>query len=336
MSELRQDPVTGTWTILAPGRAGRPQDFSREPDEAGDPSSCPFCPGHESETPATRWEASLEGEHEWTLRACGNRYPALEASDLSDGADELEAPPPYHAMEGFGAHEVIVETPRHGEGLADYPREHLALLAEAYAQRLAHWRRDLRVAAAVLFRNWGRVAGASLAHAHTQLIGFPRVPDALVRELGNFSQAASGARRCPLCEAADADDRGGRAVWDDGVTTVHSPYAAPIPYFMRIVPRACALTLADATSEEKASFGDALGAAARSLRGTFGDVGFNVVVRTAPFTVHRAVGLPFHWHADVLPRTSDQAGLEWGTGTYINVIDPDEAARALRTGLERA
>ncbi|HEX9092517.1 MAG TPA: DUF4931 domain-containing protein, partial [Coriobacteriia bacterium] len=273
-------------------------------------------------------------EHGWTVRVVGNRFPALDSPDDSDGAEMLDAPGPYRAMTGFGAHEVVVETPRHGEGLADYPPEHLTLLADAYAARLAYWRNDPRLAAALLFRNWGRAAGASLSHAHTQLVAMPRVPDALVRELGNFAEAASASRPCPLCEAMRADDAGGRVVWDDGVFAVQSPWAAPIPYFLRIAPRRCCPSLADATSAERAGFGAALGAAASAVRGLFGDVALNVVVRVAPHTVHRLQGLPFHWHADVILRTSDQAGFEWGSGTYINVIDPDEAALALRRALQ--
>jgi len=123
-------------------------------------------------------------------------------------------------------------------------------------------------------------------------------------------------------------------VWDDGVVAVHSPYAAPIPYALRIAPRRCSVTLADATPAERASFGNALVATARAIRGAFGDVAFNIVLHDGPYAAQRAVALPFHWHAEVILRTSDQAGFEWGSGTYINVVDPDAAADTLRAGLE--
>jgi UDPglucose--hexose-1-phosphate uridylyltransferase len=93
-------------------------------------------------------------------------------------------------------------------------------------------------------------------------------------------------------------------------------------------------TIADATPAERASFGAALVAAARAIRGMFGDAAFNVVVHDAPYSAQRA-GLPFHWHAEVLPRASEQAGFEWGSGIYLNVVDPDIAASELRAGLEK-
>lgn len=330
---MRQDPVTGVWTVLAPARAGRPKDFSRTPDEVADASTCPFCAGREDLTPPTRWEGAVADAETWTVRVVENAFPALVSPDDEDGADPAGAPAPYVSLTGFGAHEVVVETPRHGEGLADYPPEHATLLVDAYADRLRHWRADGRFAAAVLFRNWGHAAGASLSHAHTQLVAIGRVPDTIVRELGNFSQAASGSQRCVLCQATEADDAGGRVVWDDGIVAVHSPFAAPIPYALRIAPRRCSVTLADATREERASFGAALVATARAIRGAFGDVAFNIVVHDGPYAAQRAVALPFHWHAEVILRTSDQAGFEWGSGTYMNVIDPDEAAAVLRAGL---
>jgi len=335
VSEMRQDPVTGVWTVLEPARAGRPKDFSITAEDTADATGCPFCAGREEMTPPTRYEAALAGSATWTVRAVENAFPALKAADDEDGSDELDAPGPYRGQTGFGVHEVIVETPDHGAGLADLSPEHAALLVDAYAARLRHWRADGRFAAAVLFRNWGRAAGASLSHAHTQFAALPRVPDALVRELGNFSGAASSSRPCPLCEAVTADHRGGRTIWEDAYTVVQSPWAAPIPYFMRIAPRRCSTTLADATVAERGSFGAALLAAARAVRGTFGEVAFNIVLHDGPYAAQRAVSLPFHWHAEVVLRTSDQAGFEWGSGTYINVVDPDDAAVALREGLAR-
>lgn len=332
MSELRQDPVTGVWTILAVERAGRPKDFSRTAEERAGAEGCPFCAGHEEMTPPSRLESMLPGDEGWRVRVFENRFPSLTAADDDDGLADTGAPPPYAGMQGYGVHEIVVETPDHDAGLADYSDEHAALLVDAVASRIGHCRDDGRFAAVAVFRNYGRAAGASLAHAHTQLLAMPRVPDTLVREVGNFSQSATESGRCVLCDAMSADDAGGRVVFDDGETVVHVPWAAPIPYYMRVSPRACLASLADADAGQRASFGRALGAAARAIRGVFGDVAFNVVVHDSPYLAQRA-GLPFHAHAEIILRTSDQAGLEWGSGTFITQVDPDEAAAALRAAV---
>lgn len=332
MSEVRQDPVTGVSVVLEPKRAGRPRAHGRTPDEITATEQCPFCPGHEDMTPPSRLELRAADGGAWAVRVFENRYPALSAGPDEDWARELDAPWPYRGTTGFGVHEVIVESARHDDLLRDYDAGHSTLLVEACAQRIGAWRADGRFAAAVLFRNFGRAAGASQSHPHTQLIALPRVPDVLVRELGNFAQEATERGGCVLCAAMGADDVGGRIIFDDGITVAHSPWAAPAPYFVRIAPRRCSATLADATPEERASFARALVAVARAMSGAFGDVAHNVVVHDAPYSAQHA-GLPFHWHAEVLPRVGDQAGLEWGSGVYLNVIDPDEAAETLRRGL---
>ena len=133
MSECRIDPVTGITVVIEPERAGRPRDFLRTPDEVADASTCPFCLGHEEMTPPSRLELAIPGEGHWEVRAFANSYPALVADPDVDGPSDIHAPWPYEGTSGFGSHEVIVETPRHDETLADYTPEHAALLADAIA-----------------------------------------------------------------------------------------------------------------------------------------------------------------------------------------------------------
>jgi UDPglucose--hexose-1-phosphate uridylyltransferase len=332
VSELRQDPVTGVVTVIEPERAGRPRGLALPVEPLADAAECPFCAGHEDLTPPARLELVLPGEAAWTIRVFENLYPALVAPPDEDWPRELDAPWPYTGTSGFGVHEVIVESPRHDDSLAEYTPEHAALLVDAWAQRIHEWRLDGRFASALVFRNVGAAAGASMSHPHSQLIALPRVPEALVKELGNFSQQSVAEHRCVLCDAMTADDTGGRRVFDDGTTAVHTPWASPSPYFMRVAPRGCSDSVADISEQERVSLGAALVAAARGLRGALGDVAYNLVVHDAPYSARHA-GLPFHWHVEIFPRMGDQAGFEWGSGVYTNVVDPDVAASALRAGL---
>lgn len=332
MSQLRTDPVTGVTTVVEPERAGRPRDHAHSVEILTDPADCPFCPGHEDRTPPARLEVALPGASPWTVRVFENLYPALVAGPDDQWPREIDAPWPYTGTTGFGVHEVIVESPQHDGQAADFSPEHAALLAGVWSSRIREWREDGRFACALVFRNVGAAAGASMSHPHSQLIALPRVPASLVAELGNFSQEASERGRCVLCSAMAADDAGGRIVFDDGITVVHTPWASPSPYFMRIAPRAHSETLADAGKEQRASLGAALTAAARALRGALGDVAYNMVVHDAPYSAQHA-GLPYHWHVEFLPRFGDQAGFEWGSGVYTNVMDPDVAGAALRAAL---
>ena len=69
-----------------------------------------------------------------------------------------------------GAHEVIIESPIHVDSITSLPANHIAIIFEAYQRRLNHWRAQRDLKYAVIFKNYGADAGASLYHSHSQLI----------------------------------------------------------------------------------------------------------------------------------------------------------------------
>ena len=38
----------------------------------------------------------------------------------------------------------------------------------------------------------------------------------------------------------------------------------------------------------------------------------------------------YHWHFEIVPKLTNIAGFEWGTGFYINPMPPEDACRYLR------
>jgi UDPglucose--hexose-1-phosphate uridylyltransferase len=118
--ELRKDPITGRWVIVATDRAKRPSDFSREQVVIKGVRFCPFCPGNELRTPPEILAFRVRGgpnEPGWTLRVIPNKFPALRVEgDLNRKAEGI-----YDRMNGVGAHEVIIETTDHMLTLSDLP-----------------------------------------------------------------------------------------------------------------------------------------------------------------------------------------------------------------------
>src|SRR3989442_656011 len=71
MPEMRHDPVSGRIVIRAAVRAARPHTLVRGVrDEDQGTEHCPFCPGHEAQTPPeiTRTGAAGAGEPGWRVR----------------------------------------------------------------------------------------------------------------------------------------------------------------------------------------------------------------------------------------------------------------------------
>jgi len=58
------------------------------------------------------------------------------------------------------------------------------------------------------------------------------------------------------------------------------------------------------------------------------DPPYNYIIHTAPYDAK--VGHFYHWHIEIIPRLSQVAGFEWGSGFYINTVPPEDAARYLR------
>ena len=124
MSELRLNVVTKEWVIIAPERGSRPREIkpqasARPPLPVHDPN-CPFCPGNERETETEVFRlGNGEGDgSDWATRVVLNRYPVLSREHVSPDQKHHGL---RHSLQGFGVHEVIIDTPRHDIATARMP-----------------------------------------------------------------------------------------------------------------------------------------------------------------------------------------------------------------------
>ena len=135
MPELRKDPITGRWVIISTDRSKRPSDFAREPERKMS-SMCPFCPGNEDKTPpeilAYRSNGAAPNKPGWNVRVVPNKFPALGI----EGAMDKRGEGLFDRMNGIGAHEVIIETPEHGEKMAEYSEKRLEDVLWAFPDRM--------------------------------------------------------------------------------------------------------------------------------------------------------------------------------------------------------
>jgi UDPglucose--hexose-1-phosphate uridylyltransferase len=330
MPELRQDPVTSRWVILSPQRAERPYDYASVvlPRAA---SACPFCPGHEAETPpeilAPRPDGSAPDTPGWTLRVVPNRYPALGR----EGEPERGSEGLYGRLNGVGAHEVIIESPDHGCGLAQLAPEQVAAVLAACRRRMADLDADPRLRYVLIFENRGAPAGASLEHPHAQLLATPIVPLQVQEELDGARRYFDLEQRCVFCDivAQELEPGGGRRlVLARGGYVALAPYASRFSYETWILPAAHAPAFERGDAAQDAALAEVLGETLRRLERVLPRLAYNLVLHTAPC---RSLQLEhYHWHVEILPRLAEFAGFEWGSGFFINPTPPEEAAAALR------
>ena len=340
MSELRHDPISKTWVIIATERSRRPMDFVPSQEAPADGSFCPFCEGHEDKTPpeivAVRRSGSAPNTPGWQVRVIPNKFPAL----MIEGALDRRGIGLYDKMRGIGAHEVIVETPDHNLMIPDMPDDHLGMVVEVWADRLRDLIRDRRFKYILLFKNHLPTAGASLAHPHTQIIATPVTPRAVAMKLESAKAHHQVKERCLFCDliAQEVED-GSRIVYLDDHFIALAPYASRFPFEIFLAPRRHSHSFIETPQPELAAFGRALRDTLGRLRRALKDPPYNFVLHTAPNTEtiprrsHYWDTLPFdfHWHVEILPRLTKMAGFEWGTGFFINPTPPEVAAEFLRS-----
>lgn len=325
--ELRQDPFTRDWVVISPGRALRPHR-APEPIVESAPlpaiaPDCPFCPGNEDRTPPELWR--LHGADEsWAIRVVPNRYPIL--ADRS-GPVQRRVNGPFVAADGFGAHEIVIETPRHDLDLPDLDDAAVTAVFEAYRARFRALR-AIRPGLVLPFRNHGAPSGTSLRHPHSQIVAVPIVP---LRFRQRFDIAHAYYERNSSSLHADVTaaeiDEGTRIIAAADHVVALAPFASTSPYEMRVVPREGLASFADVSDETLAEAARMLRSLLTALRGLLGDVPYNYVIVSAP----REEGhTAYSWHLDVLPRMVVAAGFELGTWTAVNPIPPEHAATALR------
>jgi UDPglucose--hexose-1-phosphate uridylyltransferase len=322
--ELRKDPITGDWILLSPERSDRPSDFGPE-QHIETPGPCPFCAGNEAMTPPEVFALRQEGSQRWRLRVVPNKYPALRL----EGAAAVTAEILRARMEGTGAHEVIIETPEHGLQLADLSPSAFADVIWTYRQRMSVLKADGRLRYTLVFRNHGVAAGASLRHAHSQLVALPIVPKRVTEELHGAEAYFRSVGSCVFCALLREElERSLRLVARTPEFAAIMPFASRFPFETWLLPIRHRAHFADLSEDEILEFSALLQEVLRRLRVSLADPPYNFLLHTTPYD--QLDSPAYHWHLEILPKLTHVAGFEWGTGMHINPTPPESAAASLR------
>jgi len=332
MPELRKDPITQEWVIIATERARRPSDFKQttiiEPEKPEHSPTCPFCPGQERSMPpeilAFR-HTSEANSPDWWLRVVANRYPALAIEgDLNKRANGM-----YDMMNGVGAHEVIIETPMHNQDPTTFSLEQLAEVLWAYRERYIDLSKDTRFKYILVFRNQGKVAGASLEHPHSQLIATPMIPIDVSNEIQGAARYYQYHERCIWCDMVQEElNATTRVVNETERFLAFEPFSPKFPFETWLLPKLHQPSFAAMTRESTVEFATILQDTLRRISRCLNSPPYNFAIHTAPCGLEDSE--QFHWHLVIMPRLTIAAGFEMGTGIYINVTSPEDAAQYLR------
>ncbi|MEJ2560255.1 MAG: galactose-1-phosphate uridylyltransferase [Anaerolineae bacterium] len=323
--EIRQNKATKQWVIYAPARRKRPRDFQRREEKRGDlpilDKECPFCPGNESMLPAIIMELPGVEPGQWQTRVVPNKFPALthnaDSSRYTEGI--------YLAMPGYGRHEVIIDSPRHDQNLAEMSLEEVGIILETYHRRYVHLMKEHGNMMAIIFRNHGSRAGTSLMHPHSQLVVTGIVPHYIRWREEEAQRYFDEWGCCVYCDILDFEmhDRR-RILLENESFLAFIPFAAEVPFEIWIMPKKHRADFGQITDKEKADLAFALRDSLARLHKKLQDPDYNYVINTS--ARYRADEPQLHWYLQIWPRLTTRAGFEIGSGININPSIPEEDA----------
>jgi len=336
-NEIRRDYLLNRWVVIATERSRRPSDLKKEKVQTKT-GSCPMCPGNESMTPPavmvylksaegvkkTR-DSDGERHRNWLVRCIPNLYPAFSPPEgrISQG----EILKRSDCAIAVGHHEVLIESPKHDGHPADSSTSQLTLVVDAYVERLRELARKPYVKYISIFRNHGLEAGASLSHAHSQIIATPMVPRIIREEIGSSKEFWNKNRRCIFCDIIEKEADGPRFVLENSKFTVFTPYASIYPIEFWIVPRKHETTPLRLSRDERRTLAATMKTCLGALKTLVSDPPYNYGFHLALNDEAREY---YHWHIEVYPKLATWAGFELSTGMYINTVTPESAAASLR------
>ncbi|MGE5575264.1 MAG: galactose-1-phosphate uridylyltransferase [Ignavibacteria bacterium] len=342
-NELRKDYLLDRWVVIATERSRRPTDLSKPKQETAKTATCPLCPGNEKMTPPATMLYQKEGgkiirsqdpptgerPKNWLVRVIPNLYPAF--SPPKQPGDEKQIFRGDYLLNAIGHHEVIVESPNHNEHPSDTELPQLELVIRAYIERFKELSAKPYVKHVSIFRNHGLEAGASLSHAHSQIIGTPMVPTLLREEQKASTVFYEDHGKCLFCDIMEGETEGPRMVSEDEDFVVLAPYASINPMEFWIIPKRHSPNILNLSEVEVAAFAKTLKSSLKALKDLVSDPPYNYGIH---LSINPQAQESYHWHLEVYPKLATWAGFEKSTGCFINTVTPETAAESFRKAIK--
>lgn len=332
LSELRKDPVSGDWVVIAPGRARRPQKLIskiKTKRAAAPKSACPFENPQKSgnREPLLVYPAGKgnKNKNDWTLQVIENKFPVFSALGRRPRIVKNGL---YQTMEGTGRHELVITRDHHKDFCDLGAKANLVL--SAFQERFREFRKDSDLVYALAFHNFGPKSGASVYHPHYQIIGLPIIPPAVGRSLAGSRGYFKKHKKCVHCEMiAWEKKKKNRIIFENSGAIVFAPFISREPFEMRVFPKKHISHFEKTSPRDLALVSEALSKAIARMKKKLGDPDYNFFIHAAPINGKEKFDF-YHWHIEILPKISISAGFELGTGIEATVVDPDAAAKILK------
>ena len=319
MAELRYNPLTKDWVMVASHRQNRPQ----MPKDW-----CPFCPG------------SGKVPDDFEVYEYDNDFPALSAAPP---VPDNVATALYQTAPAYGKCEVILYSPNHTITLPELSDAHVRKLVDLWTQRFQVLRKDPKHKYIFIFENRGDVVGVTMPHPHGQIYAYPFIPKKLELELASSKEHFQDTGRCLICDMLYDEIRcQSRIVFENEHFIAFLPFFSEYPYGIYIASKSHKQTLCDFTEAERDSLAKAIRRAAGTLDSLFDyPFPYMMCMYQTPVNTEEDMSDYYHFHIAFYPpmRSKDKqkfnASSETGAWAHCNPTAPEEKAEELRAAYEK-
>jgi UDPglucose--hexose-1-phosphate uridylyltransferase len=238
-------------------------------------------------------------------------------------------------MNGVGAHEIIVETPRHDRSLHELEVHEISDVIRAYAARIIDLEGDKRMRYVLIFKNHGEGAGAhSISHSISQLMALAVTPRSLKTKLMVARDYFAVKERCIYCDVLQQELKGRRLIAENADFVAFAPFASRFPFEMGVFPKSHSSAFSRISPGQIENLARILRDVLQKLDRTLGGPPYNLSLQDRPFLRPRAgywntIGDDFHWHLQILPQIVRVTGFEWASWFFYNPVPPEIAAQCL-------
>jgi len=323
--ELRKDPITRSWVITG--------DDVIEP--APRPKTCQFCGPTAEPAQVVANLPGLDGSA-WSARSIVHPHALYhiegEPTRRGDGL--------YDRMGSVGAHEVLLENPRHDGHLWNASDAEVEQFLRLAALRLQDLKRDARFKYVSIFKNHGEAAGQEFEHPTSQLTATTFVPRRVLYELRAGRDYFETKERCVFCDILAQEERQSQRILEiRGDYAAFCPFAPRVPYETWILPRSHEASFERTGSSRVGSLTDLAALLRRTLQRIRSVTeAFHLVLHTSPNSQHPSATLgywktldeDYHWHIEILPIIEAKAKSYTFKEIYYSPVTSETAVKRLR------
>jgi UDPglucose--hexose-1-phosphate uridylyltransferase len=341
MPELRKDYFTRKLVLVSSNRLDRPFEFGPSRNIVSiQKELCPFCPGNEGMTPPADLvlvsnentllklgDSDTERIHDWSVRYFPNSYPAVTPESDSEFGDY-----PLQSEPALGYHHVMVVTPDHSASFSSLPADQWTDILATLQDRVRWLYSKKTVGYVSVFVNNGYDAGASFSHPHLQTLTLSKLPPTIEEEAEAVHDSMTEFGVCPMCKVVNLELTGPRLILSTDNFVSFAPWASAHAYEFWIFPKRHETSFLKVSQKEIQDLATMLKATLGGLDSLLKNPAYNIAFHISS---EKKTTKQIHWHIEVYPQVIKWAGLERGSGVFVNPVPPESAAKQLGASARR-